>query len=213
MRENGMSIRDISQELKINKSTVSYWCRNIELSERQRKNLILKQRKAGLRALLLATEKKKIHRTKETKILKKEGEEMVGKLSPRDLFCVGLGLYCGEGYKSGNEEVGFTNSDVRIIRFMKKWFEKIYGIKKEDFIFRVSLNISHKKREKEVMKFWIDSLNVFENQFSKTSFIKTEKKKIYKDGKKYYGTLRMKVRKGTKLRRKIMGSVGEVLSS
>lgn len=211
MRKNGMSIRDISRSLEMNKTTVSYWCRDIEMSDKQKLELVLKQKKASIKALLRCADARRKKRIKDTKELKEFGRKMLGAITKRDLFCIGLGLYCGEGYKNINGEVGFTNSDERIIQFIMRWFEEIYGIKKSDFVFRISINVSHKKREKEILDFWTCTLGVLNSQFTKTSFINTQKKKLYTGEKRYYGTLRVKVRKSTSLKRKIMGSIDGIL--
>lgn len=207
MRSRGMSINEISKKLGLNKSTISYWCRDIELSNVQKKRLLLKQKSESIKALLRSAEKKKVMRVYETKELKMSGARMIGEFSKRDLFLAGLGLYWGEGYKETNNELCFTNSDYKIILFIMRWFREIYQVKNSDFIFRLSINSLYKKREKEILEHWLGALGVFGEQFSKTSFIKTKKKKIYQNGKIYQGTLRLKVRKSTRLKRKIMGSI------
>ena len=71
-------------------------------------------------------------------------------LEEAKLLGLGLGLYWGEGYKKGNNECGFTNSDPDIILLIIRWFQKIYSIDKKDFILRVSINEMHKKRDLEI---------------------------------------------------------------
>lgn len=135
------------------------------------------------------------------------GKDAVGKLSRRDIFLVGLALYWGEGYKSGNGEIGFTNSNAEMILFILRWFQEIFGIKKEDFILRVSVNKHHKKRLADIERFWSEKTGLSRSQFSKSSLIKTRSKKKYANEKNHYGTLRVKVRRGTDLRRRILGGI------
>jgi len=56
--------------------------------------------------------------------------------------------------------------------------------------------------------FWINFLGIKKEQFSKTTFIQTDLKKAsLKNIEKYKGILRVKVRKGTSLRNKILGAI------
>ena len=207
LRSQGLSIRKIAETLSVSKSSASYWCKNIVLSPPQIKKLKDQQRRAGIRALINATETKRRERLEKIKKLGHQGKKDVGVISKRDIFICGLALYWGEGYKKGNDEVGFTNSDPEIIKFFIMWLEKIYGIKIKDLILRVSINQIHKYREKAILKYWTNVTQVSLAQFTKTSFIKTKTKKNYPNFHEHFGTLRVKVRRGTDLRRKIMGSL------
>jgi len=53
-----------------------------------------------------------------TKISTQKGKDDLGSLSDRDIYCIGLGLYWGEGYKQGSQEFGFTNNDPQMILFI-----------------------------------------------------------------------------------------------
>jgi hypothetical protein len=203
LRKGGKSIKDISSILKVSKSSASYWCRDIKLSPTQILALSERQRNGAIQA----GEKKRQSRIDRTTKMMKRGEKDVGKLSKRDLFIVGLALYWGEGYKKGSQETGLTNSDPEIIKLFIVWLEQVYDIPKNDLILRVSINSIHKDREREVVSHWSRVADVPNTQFTKTSFIKTKAKKVYSNDKNYFGTLRVKVRRGTDLRRRILGSI------
>ncbi len=131
----------------------------------------------------------------------------VGKLSRRDLFIAGLALYWGEGYKGLSQELGFTNSDPVMIRFFIEWLWRVYKVSPDKLILRVSINGSHLSRVVEVERYWSRLTRVPLNQFTKTSLIKTAHKRVYGNESVHYGTLRVKVRSGTDLRRQILGSI------
>lgn len=207
LRKKGKSIRDIATSLNVSKSTVSYWCRNIVLSKGQIKRLAQNQKRASAQAFLTFVEKKRRKRLSDIKRFQQMGAKDVGKLTKRELFILGLGLYWGEGYKKGSKELGFTNSDPNMIKIFIRWMETIYGTKKDDFILRVSINEIHRNRVSEVTRFWSRVAGVPVSQFTKTSLIKSTSKKIYTNHKKHFGTLRVKVRRGTNLRRRILGSI------
>ncbi len=207
LRKKGLSIGNIANEIGVSKSTVSYWCRDIVLSHAQVKHLGKQQKTAAVTALLAYAERRRRDRISRTNHLFKRGSLDVGKVSKRDLFMVGLALYWGEGYKKGNDEFGFTNSDPETIRVIIRWLKDIYGVEKENLILRVSINQLHNKRELVVVSYWSKVTKIPKSQFTKTSFIKTASKKRYLNHNEHFGTLRVKVRRGADLRRRILGSI------
>jgi len=207
LRNRGKSIGDIASQLSVSKSTVSNWCRDIRLSEKQRAKLATLSKHHATAALLRASEHQREQRLKHTEHMISVGQTDVGKCTKRDLFMVGLGLYWGEGYKKGNQELGFTNSDPQMISFYIRWLKTIYGIGNDELILRVSINTIHTKRVKEVEKYWSKLTSIPISQFTKPSLIRSKSEKMYRDQKHHFGTLRIKVRRGTDLRRRILGSI------
>lgn len=207
MRKQGMSLGDISKKLNVAKSTLSFWFKNISLSESVIKKIKTNGRKKSIIGLLRYSEFKRSERLERNSLLKQEGGALIGELSERDILMAGLGLYWGEGYKYENGELGFTNSNPYMIRFYFRWL-KSWGIEKDALIFRITLNEFFRKEERNIKLFWINFLDVKEGQFSKSTFIKTNLKKAsLKNVEKYKGILRVKVRKGTALRNKILGAI------
>jgi len=207
LRKNGYSIGTIAKKLSVSKSTVSGWCRDIALSEKQILLIAERSKHHATANLLLASEKQRKERQRNTEKMEKMGKREIGKLSLRDIQLIGLGLYWGEGYKKGSQELGFTNSDPAMINFYIEWLEKIYEISTKDLILRVSINNQHSDRTIEVVNYWSTVTNVPCSQFTKTSLLHIHSKKFYKNITTHFGTLRVKVRKGTNLRRRILGSI------
>ena len=207
LRKKGYSLSEISKTLSVSKSTASVWCRDIVLSKAAAKRISERGNEKGIAALRVFSEKIKRERLKNISDSSKKGALKLGNLSDRDIYCIGLGLYWGEGYKRGSQELGFTNSDPNMIIFFIKWLNLVYGVKKPDLILRVSINEVHGDRIKIVEKFWSEKTNVPLGQFTKSSLIKSISKKSYKNSHTHMGTLRVKVRKGTSLRREILGSI------
>jgi len=212
MRQNGMSLGFISKKLNIAKSTLSFWCKDIILTDEAISKIETKGKMKSVRALLKYTEMKRKDRIDRHALERQEGAAVFGALSERDILLAGLGLYWGEGYKYENSELGFTNSNPLMIRFYFKWLE-LWKINKSSLIFRLTLNEFFRKEERNIKTFWINFLGVSEGQFSKTTFVKTNLKKgSMKNMEKYKGILRVKVRKGTSLRNKILGAIEHISS-
>ncbi len=210
MRKEGSSIGEIADVLGVSKSTASVWCRDISLTDEAMSRIAKKGREKSVLGLLNYSEKLRQKRKTETRNSYIEGKNKLGRLSDRDIYCIGLGLYWGEGYKNGNQEFGFTNSDPAMIAFYIKWLRVVFEVQNSDLIFRISINERHKSRIDEVESFWVNFLKVPASQFTKPSFIIAKSRKIYKDPSLHMGTLRVKVRKGTNMRRQIMGSIQSI---
>ena len=210
MRKNGLSLGDISDKLKVAKSTLSFWFKDMVLTESMINNIKTKGRLQSIKGLLRYSELKRKERINRNILQRQEGGKMLGLLSERDILMIGLGLYWGEGYKYENGELGFTNSNPLMIRFYFKWL-KLWNVEKDSLILRLTLNEFFRKEESNIKNFWINFLDVKESQFSKTTFIKTNLKKAsMKNIEKYKGILRVKVRKGTALRNKILGALEHI---
>jgi hypothetical protein len=207
LRSKGMSIGEISRHLHVSKGTVSLWCRDIALSRAQIDAIAERSHHHATAKLLLAAEKRRLQREIDSRKVAEIGRKDVGELSKRDIFMVGLGLYWGEGYKQGSQELGFTNSNPAIIMFYLDWLEKIYDVRRMDLILRVSINTDHAYRIQEVQQYWSKLTSVPLSQFTKPSLIKTAIAKRYTNHQQHFGTLRIKVRKGTNTRRRVLGSI------
>lgn len=211
-RKKGKSIYDIAKILGLKPTTISNWCRNILLTKKLRNKIDQQGKLKARTAMLIYTEKLRKQRLERVQTNKKAGAEIVKNLSSRDLLMIGLGLYWGEGYKYENSELGFTNSNLNIIKFYIRWLG-LFKVSKGDLIFRFTINNIFRSQERVIKQFWIRNLEVKENQFSATTFIKTNLKKAdVSNSKAYSGVLRVKVRKGANLRDKIMGAL-EYISS
>lgn len=207
LRKQGHSLSEIVSKIKISKSTASVWCRDISMSAVAQKKLKSRTTEKSLAGLAEYSKRIKNNKILQIKIDAKIGSNKLGEISNRDIYCIGLGLYWGEGYKSGSQEFGFTNSDPEMILFYIKWLETIFLVKKNDLILRVSINELHKKREIQINQFWSNLTAVPLLQFTKMSFIKSVSKKSYPNSNNYMGTLRIKVRKGTRMRREVIGAI------
>lgn len=206
LRKKGRSLREISEELMVCKSTVSLWCRDIELSPKQSRYLQDKMKKAAHRGAIIQHER----RLERIRVGKMYGVRRIKKLSKRDLLLSGLAFYWGEGTKK-TRQVRVSNSDPTAIKLMIRWFREIWGIEPKRFILRIGINIIHKNRVAEVEKYWSKQTGIPQDQFGKTTLIRVKNKKTYKNLSTHYGTARLEVRRPAEIYYKIMGLI-EALS-
>jgi len=206
LRQKGKSISEIVKKLDVPKSTVSQWCRDVQLTQKQIGRLAKRQESGSYKGRMKFLERIRRERMEEVVKLRKEGLKEIGNLNRRDLFIAGVAMYWSEGYTyPGGDQVGFTNSDPKMILFILKWLKEICKIPVERLSLQIKINKLHKNRIKDVENYWSKLTKVPLSQFNKTILIKSSIKKTYPNSNVHYGTLRIVVRQGTKLRRKIHG--------
>lgn len=208
LRHQGNSVKEIARKVGVSQSTVSRWCADITLSTEQRERLDKKRREAGAKALAPWIRKNREQKKSDIKIQNQLGRRDVGQTTKRDLFIFGLGLYWGEGYKRGSQEWGFTNSDPKIIRTTLAWLNQCYDIPIKDIIARLTINLRYKSETERLTSMWVRETGIPHSQFGKSTFIQGYEGSKLK-ANTYRGTLRIKVRRGTSLRRRILASIAE----
>lgn len=213
LRRQGYSYNLISQRLAVAKSTLSHWLREVPYSPNTR---VLYRIKAGP-----AKSAERRHNRKLTEILaiKQEAKKEIGKLSSRDLWFFGLGIYLGEGMKL-YETIRVANSDPRVIRATIKWLETICHAKRENILLRIHLYPDNDIRR--CLRYWSNETRIPLSQFSKTQFDRRKNKSARKHRILPYGTAHLTLRAngnpelGVRLHRRIIGwleaSLGTIAS-
>jgi len=211
LRKQGKSIKEIAKKLKISKSTVSIWCRDIQLTPEQIARLDERQIKGSYKGRIKGARIQRERYLKKVETIKKQASKEIKKISKRDLFIAGIGLYWGEGSKTGCL-VRFYNSDPRIIYFMMTWFRKIFNIPTERFGMFININKVHKNRLDDVKEFWSKLTRVPLQQFRKPTLIKTKSKKVYANFNEHFGTLSIRISKSSELFYRIQGHIETLYS-
>ncbi|TFB07990.1 helix-turn-helix domain-containing protein [Candidatus Atribacteria bacterium MT.SAG.1] len=208
LRKQGLSVKEIEKKLKVSRSSVSLWVRNIRLTRKQLEKLYLNKKTGQLKGSIIAAMNKIKIREAITKTLMEEGEREVGRISQRNKFIIGIALYFAEGNKS-DEHIGFSNSDPRAIKFIADWFRKFCKIPKEKF--RCSLYIHDNLNESEAKNFWSKLTKIPLSQFTKSYIVKNNPNRLRKTINSY-GVLRIGT-SDVNLHRKIMGWISGVFKN
>lgn len=204
LRKRGKSIKQIARLLGVSVSIVSVWCREIELTDQQQEKL--KKRKIRVRHLRYLAKQSHFKKIARVKKLLQDAKNEINPLSKQELFLTGLALYWAEGFKSIKEgRLGFCNSDPRMIKFMLKWFQKSLKINRKDFILRTEFNISHKDRTGEIKDYWSKITGIPLEQFEKPFYQRSNWLREYSNRDKYFGILRIRVRRSSELLNKTRG--------
>jgi len=202
LRKKGWSYNEIKKKINVAKSTLSSWLKNVPLTPDQRKRLYTNT----ILNLTLGAPSQKERRKREIAEIIKEAEKEIKIPLFWDAYqLIGAALYWAEGSKTNKFEV--TNSDPHFILFMVKWFERVFEVSPEDL--KACLNIYPQQNENKIKKFWSQLTGIPLDNFGK-SFVKPPNKG-YKKNNLYYGTMKIRVPKGTDMRHRVFGWIKAVL--
>lgn len=202
-RKKGYSYSIISKKLKLSKSTLSDWLKEIPF--KPNKETMNRIDLARLKSIQTRHDKKIADIKNAKEIAKKE----LGKITKRDLWLLGIGLYWGEGDKSSSEGVKIMNSDPLMIKMMIKWFKEICKLNYNNF--RAAVHIYPDNDIKEAIEYWSKITKIPKSQFGKTQIDIRKNKSKKKKNKLPYGTIKITIKSNRKkefgvfLNRRIIG--------
>jgi DNA-binding CsgD family transcriptional regulator len=202
LRAQGMTYDQIQVELGCSKSSISLWVRDLPKPERKRtREEASAIARKGWEATLRLREEERC-RTKQ------EAADMVGALSDRELFLVGVGLYWAEGTKdkphARREQVTFVNSDPGMIRTFIAWLD-LLGVERDRHSYRVMIHETADVQAAE--HYWAALVGTDPARFGKTTLKRHNPKTVRKNvGDGYRGCLVICVRKSADLYRRIEGA-------
>jgi len=163
LRKHGWSLNEIREKVKVSKSSVSIWVRDIELTDAQKQKLS----KKGVSKEII--EKQRSTRLKRENARRQNiidnAKRDIRTLSKNDLFLVGVALYWAEGGKTGGV-VRLSNGDPRIIQVTMRFLRKICGVPEKKFrgYIHIHPHLDHKRAE----KYWSEVSGIPRSQFYKT---------------------------------------------
>lgn len=206
LRKDGFSIKEIEKRLRVSRSSVSLWVRDVKLTNKQVKRLYYNKRSGALRGCMVAAMNKIEKRKELTDKLRREGKSEIGVVTKRDRFIAGIIMYFAEGDK-GDKSVTFCNSDPRAIKFMMRWFREFCNVVESKF--RCSIYLHDNLDEAKAKSFWSDLIKIPLSQFRKTYFVKNNPKRLRKT-KHSFGVFRITI-SDVNLQRKMLGWIDGVL--
>ena len=166
-----LSYSEIGKRLKVPKSTLSYWLKDLPLSDSEIRALKKTSWKKGEASRELYRNSMRKRKELEIKKIYNEQKESILPLSDRDQFIAGLMLYVGEGDKRNPSRIGLANNDPVVISFFTQWLLKFADIPREKIRFGLHL-YSNMNIAKE-RKFWQDTIG-----FGRLSFYKDQIREV-----------------------------------
>ncbi|MEU9555437.1 hypothetical protein [Streptomyces fumanus] len=214
LRLQGWTYDRIQMELGCSKSSVSLWVRDLPAPERRSRTREESSAiaKKGWQARLRVREEER-QRTR------RRAEEETRGMADRELFFAGVALYWAEGSKSKpysrRERVTFVNSDPNVISVFLAWLALL---EVDPASLRFAVQIHETADVAAAEAFWAEHVGIKSDDLLKTSLKRhnpiTNRKNTDQE---YRGCLRVDVRDGAELYRRIegwwYGIVGAVIAS
>lgn len=177
LRLEGYSIKEISDELSISKSTSSIWVKELILNEKAKQRLI-GRRLTGYQKAALHWKNKNIEEQQGYQLA---ADKLINGIEKSEGYCKVFCalLYWCEGGKSHQTSVGFTNSDPLLIKTFITLFRKSFAVDERKF--RILMHLHSYHNEKNQKNFWSDLTGIPEHKFQKT-YLKMNSGKRVREG-------------------------------
>lgn len=192
LRKQGKSYQEINRLLKIPKSTLSTWLKDIPLSEKVKNQNVSKAKIIWAKNITAFNKQRSKKYQKDTQLLIKNFARQVPKISDRNLYFIGLALFWAEGGKREKWNVKFVNSDQFVVKGIMQFFRKICRVADEKFTLRIHLypNIT----EKDARQFWSQVTKLPLTQFRKSQYQISKSSKHRRPSNRLpYGTLHITI--------------------
>lgn len=202
LRREGLSYREIRDQLAVSKSSLSLWLRDVPLTEEQRH--ALGERAVGASASRAETNRALSSRRRADTEAK--ARTQVSDLAESELFVAGVVAYWAEGAKNKPWRTGtgvkFMNSDPALIRVFLAWL-RLIGVTDDRLVFR--LQIHESADASGAVRFWAAVVGVPAADVS-TTLKRHNPRTVRKNtGDDYHGCLAVYVRRSAELNLQIAG--------
>ncbi|MGH3166720.1 MAG: hypothetical protein ACRDN0_12625 [Trebonia sp.] len=209
LRLQGLRYKDIAARLHVSLSSVSLWVRDLPtpprfLPEENKKRAVEGHRRYW-------EKERRIREDQRSSDMATAAAE-IGDLTDRELLIAGAIAYWCEGAKPRpHERIAFVNSDPGLISLFLRFLDTV-GVSQEDVTFGVQI---HETADVEAAeRYWRETAGATADQFTKTTLKRHNPKTNRKNtGESYHGCLRVSVRHGSALYRKIAGWAAAAMSA
>ncbi len=196
LRKQGQSYNQISAALKVPKSTLSNWLKDIPLSAEAQAKILARTNANAIVKLIARNKRQTAISQARHQIIRQEAKKEAKKLLTDPLFLAGVSLYWAEGYKQGAhgskwKSIDFANSDPEMIRLMMKFFIKFLGLKKTEI--RIQLMLHNPKDSLKTVDFWHNLTGIPKANFIKTCHVISRASLQKRNKKLEYGTVHIRI--------------------
>jgi hypothetical protein len=200
LRRMGLSYREISAVIPVTKGTLSGWCRDIPLRDERRGELLGKRGgRAQVGALLRARAEER------AAMIRSAARDEARTLLADPFWVAGVVAYWAEGAKRQNEML-FSNSDVRMVTLFIRWAETYLGASR--CAMTIKLHLHTGQDEDERRHFWSAATGIPQMNFRKT-YLKPEGTG-HRKNMLYNGTASVRIPRSSSLLHRVQGWIDAV---
>lgn len=209
-KEEGYSLKEICNILKVSKGSVSAWVKDIELTEKQKERLRQKYKDNLIQSSKVGnTYVRDIFLEKRIKY-QEEGKNLLVQLKNDTMFIAGIMLFWAEGSKDRGRVI-MTNSNVNMLSFFVRFLKKYLGVSDNDIQFSFQYYSNNGVSLEEVKKHWLTGLDISRKCLKRHTVDKRyENAPGKKVGKLLYGVGRVVVN-NVRIKQMIFGAIQEFI--
>jgi hypothetical protein len=194
LRKQGYSYSQITQELRVAKSTLSSWLREVELTPAQQAVLVERRADGGRKGSRSTASVKEQFRRRRQRLL----DDARRWVDDHDIVhdrvaLIGAALYWAEGAKHRNY-LKMSNADPAMIRVYMYWLRHSLQVPEDDIRCHVYGYTDNGYTETDVLQYWSEVTRVPVERFYKTVFVASRGRKKRKNVLPY-GVLHVSVQK------------------
>ena len=208
LRRQGESVRSIESNLKVARSTISIWTKDIKLTHKQLNKLEANRKQALKIAVKRASIVNRQIKQSRLKAINDSVRLFIDdiKLNKSHLEIFLAALYLGEGFKSSGR-TGFCNSNPKTVKAFVDMLRNLYNI--DESKLRAGIYARFDQKPMKLINFWSKALNIPKSQFHKTQVdLRTSGSATYKGYKGvcavYYND--------TQIKRRLMAIANEIMT-
>lgn len=163
LRKDGKSVREIAKVIRASKGSISYWVRDVKLTNEQKIKLIEKQKMKGL----VGRNNHSENCFQKRLLCQNEGRKMAKNCTKE--YVMGCMLFWAEGTKSRTSVI-FSNTDEDMVVFFVNFLKKYFGCQEDDFSLRLDAYLNNGLTASDLEKFWVEKLGLNMNCLRKSVF-------------------------------------------
>ncbi len=164
LRRLGLTYGEIRELIPVPKGTLSYWCREIDLTQDQIKAIRARTGPDSRMGILVDTQWR---RREEVERIREEARRFAEAHLDDPLFVGGVVLYWAEGSKTRND-LALSNADPAALRAFVTWVRR-YLLPEARFV--LSIHLHEGNDEQSARAYWTEATGLRSARFTKT-FIK-----------------------------------------
>jgi len=196
LRKTGLSYNQISTLLKIPKSTLSCWLKNVSLSKQAQNKITSRTNGTAIAKLIERNKNQTVIAQNRHKNLRELGRQESIKLLSNPLFLAGVSLYWAEGYKQGAfgskwKSIDFANSDPEMIKLMLLFFTSFFDLKKSEI--KIQIMLHDLNGADSAINFWHKLTRIPKENFIRTCSSLSRASLQKRNKKLQYGTIHLRV--------------------
>ena len=200
LRRGGYSYTEIQKFVSVPKATLSYWFKDIKLSEPQLARLQTKRNDAIQQGAQVRS--KRVNEAIEK--IEKTSAKDIKDIAKRELWLMGIMLYWRERVSDRDVKKGvkFTSSDPYLIRLFLKWLMEVGQLGEPDVLCDILIDGDRGK----AVSYWSEVTSFPQTIFTRIYVQKSKKKRKKRSVKKAeFGLLRIRIKASSMLARQLSG--------